>query len=259
MQDAKTRRRQLKLARDSVFLARVDLALEDMGIKRLQRRILKKGLKLLPKELHEIFTDYMWEFGFRPRHRSDLPFRAFEMEAVRDERTYLKQLRAELPRDKYEEARRRLKQAGPARILRQLRPAFEDLKYEYITEMALLALPLIRGPSILQRCLNDTKGPKRAFLAALARSDLRFFQRVGNVLSKKQIHFGLLHAQFGTKLQRFLIIHWASEEHGLPPLYIQPIKILHQICQIVLDNSNLTASAVEKNRQRLGLLAFRKD
>jgi hypothetical protein len=136
---------------------------------------------------------------------------------------------------------------------------FNDVIYEFITASTLADLELAKlAMSNKKRLIQFCPYIRKACIAAIERDDVNFFARVGDVLRKRQLTSEYFLESGKSKLQWFLIFHWVKEFDGVPPLYNLSILRLWRICQQRLADKNLTVDSVEKTRQRLGLLAFRR-
>jgi hypothetical protein len=66
------------------------------------------------------------------------------------------------------------------------------------------------------------------------------------------------HQRILTKLQIFLLDHWAESKDGLPELfYLTPAALL-ELCRRQLNFRNLSEATLIKTRQRLGLRPFKR-
>ena len=137
---------------------------------------------------------------------------------------------------------------------------FNDSIYEYVTEHTLYKLRFAnltkkRGVPLTESCLYV----KKAFMEAIERNDINFFARVGDVLRKRQMKPKFWEESSAyDDLEVFLCVHWVKEFDGVKPLYNLSIKELSKICHDKLPDIR-TLDAVEKRRQRLGLLRFKKN
>ena len=136
---------------------------------------------------------------------------------------------------------------------------FNDVVYEYITKHTLIDLESANMTiANKHRLMELCPYIRKAFMDAIERDDVSFFKKVGDVLRKRQMTIKDYYKPAYSKLQTFMIVHWAKEFDGVPPLYSQSILRLRSICQQKLNNERLTVETVEKARQRLGLFPFRK-
>jgi hypothetical protein len=151
-----------------------------------------------------------------------------------------------------------IKGLEPRSILDKLEGRYADLIYEYFTKHTLYELRYARlvkkhngplkfaAPYLMKVCIE-----------AIERSDLRFFERVGDILRKRQFTLDDFTMK-SSVLQKFLLFHWIKEFNGVPPLYSLSQNKLLEVCEEYTGASNLTWENVEKARQRLGLLTVRK-
>jgi hypothetical protein len=137
---------------------------------------------------------------------------------------------------------------------------FNDLVYELVTEHTLLDLRAVKlaksnGVPLTETC----RYVKKAFMEAIERDDANFFARVGDVLRKRQLEPNYWEKKSGGNddLDIFLCVHWVKEFGGVKPLYNLSIKELSEICHEKLPGIR-TLDAIEKRRQRLGLLRLKK-
>ena len=137
---------------------------------------------------------------------------------------------------------------------------FNDLVYEFITEHTLLNLRRVKlaksnGVSLSEVC----RYLKKACMEAIDRDDVNFFARVGDVLRKRQLkpRYWEEDSEELDELDIFLCVHWVKEFDGVKPLYNLSIKELSEICHEKLPGIR-TLDAIEKRRQRLGLLRLKK-
>ena len=128
---------ELKEIEKSVMRARLRVAMESTRIPALERRLLRKGLNLVPKHLRPLLEEYWSCFAIRKTFFwFKVPFRGVETCCASIERKILRQ---------YGPVERKLvrkyfRQAGPQKVFKDSRPAFEELRYEYITELTLHSL-----------------------------------------------------------------------------------------------------------------------
>ena len=96
-------------------------------------------------------------------------------------------------------------------------------------------------------------------MEAIDRDDANFFALVGDTLRKRQLEPRYWEAESGEldDLDIFLCIHWVKEFDGVKPLYNLKIKDLYEICAKKIPGAR-TLDALEKRRQRLGLLRLKK-
>lgn len=137
---------------------------------------------------------------------------------------------------------------------------FNDVVYEFVTEQTLLNLRSAkiansRGVPLTQIC----RYVKKAFMEAIEREDVNFFARVGDVLRKRQLEPNYWEQESSgyDELDLFLCVHWVKEFDGIKPLYNLSIKELSKSCHEKLPGIR-TLDAIEKRRQRLGLLRLKK-
>ena len=148
-------------------------------------------------------------------------------------------------------------------LARLKKPQRRELEYQYLVGRALITLSMA---SQLRRTYPKPKRAyervfgqpfvRRALREAIVRDDTRFFIKFGRALEKNQIDVPELVALI-TILERFLVGHWVVGEGDVPSLYNLSIKKLELVCKKNLGVENLTSAAIEKTRQRLGLLTFR--
>lgn len=99
----------------------------------------------------------------------------------------------------------------------------------------------------------DTPSVMGVFIRALKRNDYGFFGRLGRVLSRKP---ELFHSENRfTKLEQFLLRHWAKRRDGLPELVFLAPEGLTDVCSVALGKE-FTRDALVKLRQRLKLKSF---
>ena len=99
---------------------------------------------------------------------------------------------------------------------------------------------------------------RNTFLHAMNRNDVRFFIRLGKVLSRRPgrrprlagIHIPAQYIQF-------LITHWAEPADGLPELFYLTPDGLADVCTYYFK-IDFSVVALVKLRQRLGLKPFRR-
>lgn len=96
---------------------------------------------------------------------------------------------------------------------------------------------------------------KRVVLRALEDYDLEFFVRLGAILKRKRGLFWM--SERISKLEHFLLDHWAERKDGLPELFRLTAKDLTTVCNHRLRHQ-LSEDAVVKTRQRLGLKPFKR-
>ncbi len=98
---------------------------------------------------------------------------------------------------------------------------------------------------------------------AVEANDLKFFIQLGTVLSKdsarlEDYHFAQDVAPTLTRVEAFLLSHWATAKDGLPELFYLTPQGLADVCNHYLETRHITAEAVVKLRQRLGLMPFKR-
>jgi hypothetical protein len=138
---------------------------------------------------------------------------------------------------------------------------FDDLMYEYVTKYTLIHLEWATSLIIERKKKMAYYFPfmKKACLEAIERNDVNFFARIGDVLRKRQQSTEEYLNSLGySPLQNFLLGHWIKEIDEIPPLYNLSMNRLWNVCLDNLGNENWSMAYVEKTRQRLGLLSFRK-
>lgn len=101
---------------------------------------------------------------------------------------------------------------------------------------------------------NDARF-KRVVMRALDEYDLEFFVRLGATLKRKRGVFWM--SERISKLEHFLLDHWAERKDGLPELFRLTAKDLTTVCNRRLKHQ-LSDDAVVKTRQRLGLTPFKR-
>lgn len=137
---------------------------------------------------------------------------------------------------------------------------FNDLIYEFVTEHTLLNLRCVKAANSRGVPLtNVCRYIKKAFMDAIERDDVNFFARVGDVLRKRQFEPNYREKESSRydELDKFLCVHWVKEFDGVKPLYNLSIKELSTVCHKNLPGIR-TLDAIEKRRQRLGLLRLKK-
>jgi hypothetical protein len=101
---------------------------------------------------------------------------------------------------------------------------------------------------------NDARF-KRVVMRALDEYDLEFFVRLGATLKRKRGFFWM--SERISKLEHFLLDHWAKRKDNLPELFRLTAKDLTTVCNRRLKHQ-LSEDAVVKTRQRLGLKPFKR-
>jgi hypothetical protein len=247
---------QFKQIQSSVMRAQIRIVIQTAGGFAMEQRLLTKALNFLPDNLRPLLQEYWNSWGIRKTFFwYTIPFRDIEIECASAEKKIVKQCKP----SKRKALRSSLRQEGPQRIFKDLRPQFENLKYEYMTELTLRGLRLFGKGGEISRTAFFESGRfyKKAFLTAIARNDLRFFERVGRVLRKPALKIRSIPLEPTSKLQKFLIDYWVSDSKDVPDLYRLSIAELTSVCRKHL-HPQLTESAVEKARQRLELIPFRR-
>lgn len=97
---------------------------------------------------------------------------------------------------------------------------------------------------------------KALLLEAIEANDQKFLGRLGKVLSRKPILFQ--ESRMMTRLEDFLLDHWAESKDGLPQLFYLTPLALTRVCRERLDSKRLSQDAVTKTRFRLRLKPFRR-
>lgn len=146
----------------------------------------------------------------------------------------------------------------PSRDPRIKKNKIDDLIYEYVRKHTLISLEMAdlvvkRKRHLLENCPYILK----VFSEAIRNDDLVFLKRVGDVLRKRQLTAEYFQEPYSS-LQSFLLCHWVKEIDDVPPLYNLSMTELLNLCVKKIDNKSLTIDVVEKTKQRLGLLSFRK-
>jgi hypothetical protein len=148
--------------------------------------------------------------------------------------------------------------------LARLNPdARAELAYEYATGRALATLAftdslrrMFPAPQRRDETTFGKRHVRKAVRLALARDDTKFFVAMGKVLERKQRKVADFKGMV-RNLDAFLINNWVKGSADVPPLYNLPIAELARVCQQKIKVSNFTSAAIEKRRQRLGLMSFR--
>lgn len=231
----------MKMVYLSTIAANLRKISTDMGIRQLHKRVAKKMSKLLPEDLQSVFkkcSAMEFEDG------ADLDWK----QPVKVLEDLLDTIVARFPPDQKATLKKQIK---------QLRPSFDDLQYEYSCEWALLSLRFAKHLKTDDRpYFKSTRFVKKIFIAAIDRDDLNFFERVGDTLRKHQTTLdGPISGR--STLQRFLIDNWCYGSNGVPPLYNLSINELCEICKKSLNQYSLSPFSVDKTRQRMGLITFR--
>jgi hypothetical protein len=143
----------------------------------------------------------------------------------------------------------------------------ENILYKYNKERALYNLTWGRMP-IKDLSLNkygygqpDPNGNhplndpclKEAIEEAVIRKDFKFFVQIGDTIRKPENPS--IYSPQGYELQWFLALHWVVERDGFGPLCRLSITQLFDVCDKNLTGQSV--DAVEKTRQRMGLITFR--
>lgn len=102
----------------------------------------------------------------------------------------------------------------------------------------------------------NSSAVKSLLLQAAEANDRKFFVNLGKSLASEGIPPSRKKEM--SKLQHFLLRHWAEEVDDLPALfYLTPIALTH-ICRDKLHLKGLSRDVVIKTRQRLGLKCFKR-
>jgi hypothetical protein len=231
----------------------LDAAAPFLGIR---ERILKSAKALIPAKVAGPYRQF-WEAEVALIVETPKLYQPFQMRCKDIESEMIAAAQQKTPIER-ERIRRFISESGPLKLLSELWPRLLDLRYDYFTSSAL---------KILQRAgLSGKTGPIfegspiliHAFQYAMGMDDLNFFARVGDVLRKRQETLESVMSNLTpSKLQRFLLRHWADEVDGVPPLCDLNIYEVTDLCIRRLGNEHLTADAVEKTKQRLGLRSRR--
>ncbi|MEI7534986.1 MAG: hypothetical protein WCK57_11515 [Verrucomicrobiae bacterium] len=96
----------------------------------------------------------------------------------------------------------------------------------------------------------------KAIADALNENDVMFFIKLGRVLAEEPFTDSYKGRQ-PSNLERLLVLYWAEARDGVPALHTLNRQSLRDVCAHVLKNSNLSADAVLKTRQRMGLATTR--
>ena len=96
----------------------------------------------------------------------------------------------------------------------------------------------------------------KVILDALKNNDIRFFVRLGRVLGGNSFDETYEGPQ-PSRLTNFLLSHWAESKDNLPEFFKLTRKGLVAVCSHCLKNEKLSADAIVKLRQRLGLKTIR--
>jgi hypothetical protein len=97
---------------------------------------------------------------------------------------------------------------------------------------------------------------KGLVLKAIDAADIKFFVRLGKVLSKEALP--PVKRLMDNDLEGFLITHWAKRKDGLPELFYLTPDALTLLCREKLGKKGLSRDVVVKTRQRLGLMPFKR-
>jgi len=198
---------------------------------------------------------------------SGVPFRQFENEAWSE--THLKnpppRKRKKLSpfeklADQFSAALSNAKKFVPVSDPKKLK-LFNDVVYKFVTEQTLLDLRSVElaksnGLPMTEVC----RYMKKAFMEAIDRGDTHFFTEVGRVLTKRQLkpNYWEKHSGGPDTLDIFLCVHWVKEFEGVKPLFNLSMKEVAAICELKVPEVPATYIAIEKRRQRLGLLRLKK-
>jgi hypothetical protein len=124
----------------------------------------------------------------------------------------------------------------------------EDMLFSlrYMPEKNLVAPPI---PDVIAKAVQE--------------NDVKFFIRLGATLSGDAIRVEDFPVEKGEtpdrgRLVKFLLSHWAERRDGLPELFYLTPEGLAELCNHCLGIQHLTAAALVKLRQRLGLLPFKR-
>jgi hypothetical protein len=92
---------------------------------------------------------------------------------------------------------------------------------------------------------------------AARRNDARFFKRLGRALERPPRKANV-YGEVVSRFQKFLLEHWIDQRGGLPELCRLSPDSLCEVCQNRLK-SELDAQAIVKERQRMGLVTFKRN
>jgi type II secretory pathway component PulJ len=87
---------------------------------------------------------------------------------------------------------------------------------------------------------------------AAKRNDQKFFKKLGKILERKPLPEERRWKSRG-KVAEFILGHWASEIHGVPPLCTLNTEEAAEVCSQENNGTPVTADMVVKIRQRLKL------
>lgn len=106
--------------------------------------------------------------------------------------------------------------------------------------------------------LHEWNELKSILHRVVERGDLRFFVRLGRVLGRKALPFHK--TRFISRLQAFLLDHWAEPKDGLPELfYLKPYALRVACCdRLKLNRNDCKEDRVRTTVHRLGLKGFRR-
>lgn len=112
------------------------------------------------------------------------------------------------------------------------------------------------------RSLREQPIPK-VIAQAVEDDDMEFFIKLGTVLSKAPVEWTTYRMEPGmpptlTRLEQFVLTHWATAKDGLPELFYLTPEGLAAVCNFSLRTRQITADSVVKLRQRLGLKPFKR-
>ena len=253
MKSMNDKHERLKEAKSSVKVAEMKSFVFDMlPHLAIRERIIKQAVALVPKNLPDPYRRF-WEeqattfVQSPPDYLLSLFKRCQEVEAE-----IVSGIKG-APSQKRKKGMDWLEENGPTTMLVKLTINLCELRYEYFTESALKYLQHAELFKQQGTCFENFPTLTTAFELATARSDFNFFARVGDVLRKRQVTLPEFLSSKFTRLQKFLLRHWAEPKDGVPALYELSMADLTKVCSTSLGNKNLSQDAVEKTKQRLGL------
>lgn len=243
-------------ARQRQANARVLMTLGPIKSSRLRERVLPKLVKF--RDLIKRLDDYMLLGGVNLQSERDLEDYKKNCDRLQNQANNFAQT-LELSKED----------------LKSIKPWLELVLDEHAKEFALFHLKQSASLEAESRnVLKESAFVKQAIITAVKKDDLEFFRQVGYVLLKGQNEksFRNLNA-----LESFLTVNWVSfsdEQNPLadftfctlvggirdpevPELYNLSIEALHYICREKKGWKALSSEALEKVRQRLGLVTFR--
>lgn len=162
-------------------------------------------------------------------------------------------------------APKKQKQTELDRIKASVRKARDEISWKMTLghELNLMVARELRQPPhkrlqeimifALQYGRRDLRLLNEIIREAVQGNDVEFFIKLGRTLSKKPIESSWR----PSNLEQMLVLYWAEARDGVPALHTLNRQSLRDVCAHVLKNSNLSADAVLKTRQRMGLATTR--